>query len=430
MISVIVPVFQREKFIKKSIDSILCQSHKDFELIIVDDGSTDQTAEICRQYSENDSRIRVITHEQNIGLLGARQTGVDEALGDYICFIDSDDTVAPDYLSKLALFAKESNADIVITGYKLLFNDSEVSNIFENLPPQEYDMEPALCQMIINKYFSWEMVGKLYRSYLIKEYCFPQGFSIAEDLVNNWELFHMARSFYYYPYSGYYYHKHCTNMTQNNHLIRRDYVKAFSLLIDTAHKSGKAWELLLNKIESILLNTLDKWISSDDPSDGNFEGLQYILKRVMEEKAIVTEDINPERSEYFLPLAEAKLLRENEYKELLDEMIGFSKKSKSIYIFGNGVWSKRIRDILEMEGIKYNGFVLSDEMYMRTDKKSNVYTLGKLDEEDAVIVCTSESVIDGVLKNLRECQIKYLNLTDRGNIIKYGLNRYGRGNPV
>lgn len=117
MVSIIMPVYNVEKYICGSIDSVLAQTYTDFELIIVDDGSPDYSPQICDEYASKNNRIRVI-HKLNGGLSSARNTGVDHANGKYILFIDSDDTIEPDLLEKVVPVAEKENADVTIFGIK------------------------------------------------------------------------------------------------------------------------------------------------------------------------------------------------------------------------------------------------------------------------------------------------------------------------
>ncbi len=111
LISVIVPVYNVENYIGECIDSILAQTVSTFELILVDDGSKDESGRICDEYRAADARIRVV-HKENGGLSSARNRGLDEAAGDYVCFIDSDDTVSPDFLEKLYEGISKNGADL------------------------------------------------------------------------------------------------------------------------------------------------------------------------------------------------------------------------------------------------------------------------------------------------------------------------------
>ena len=107
LISVVVPVYKVEPYLRRCIDSVLAQDWKDFELILVDDGSPDRCGIICDEYAERDSRVRVI-HKQNGGLSDARNAGIDAACGNYLSFVDSDDYIAPTYLSYLYALLKSA----------------------------------------------------------------------------------------------------------------------------------------------------------------------------------------------------------------------------------------------------------------------------------------------------------------------------------
>ena len=100
LISIIVPVYKAEKHLSECIDSIISQTYENFELILIDDGSPDNSGKICDEYAEKDKRIRAI-HKENGGVSSARNTGLDNASGEYITFIDSDDFVDKQYLEKL-----------------------------------------------------------------------------------------------------------------------------------------------------------------------------------------------------------------------------------------------------------------------------------------------------------------------------------------
>ena len=113
MVSVIVPIFNAEKSIKRSIESILNQIYEVFELILIDDGSTDSTLNICKDYAENDNRVKVI-HKNNGGVSSARNLGLAKAIGKYVAFVDADDWVGPEYLNNLVSAAEAEDADLVI----------------------------------------------------------------------------------------------------------------------------------------------------------------------------------------------------------------------------------------------------------------------------------------------------------------------------
>ena len=112
MISIIIPVYNAAKYLHGCIDTVLAQDYKDWELLLVDDASSDDSADICEEYSRKDKRIKTIRAVHG-GAAAARNRGIEEAGGEYICFVDSDDTIEPDYLSYMYKAAVEHDADIV-----------------------------------------------------------------------------------------------------------------------------------------------------------------------------------------------------------------------------------------------------------------------------------------------------------------------------
>ena len=115
-VSIIIPVYNEEKQISHCLDSIQCQEYKNYEVIIVDDGSIDKTGEICDSYAKKDSRFKVI-HEANGGVSVARNKGIDVATGKLLMFVDSDDFVKPDFINNYVKMQSESDADVIIDAF-------------------------------------------------------------------------------------------------------------------------------------------------------------------------------------------------------------------------------------------------------------------------------------------------------------------------
>lgn len=122
-ISVIVPVYNAEKYLQRCIDSILNQTFPNFELLLIDDGSKDQSGEICDEYAKKDSRVKVF-HKENGGVSSARNVGIDNAVGEYICFCDSDDWVEKTWL--LSFFERMCDNDMLITSFNIYENEKRV----------------------------------------------------------------------------------------------------------------------------------------------------------------------------------------------------------------------------------------------------------------------------------------------------------------
>lgn len=124
MISVIVPIYNVEEYLPACIESILNQTYKDFEILLIDDGSTDNSGKICDKYAGKDKRCIVI-HQQNKGLSGARNTGLDNVKGEYISFIDGDDYIHPQMFEILYKEIEKENYDFAMISHKKVFNKLE-----------------------------------------------------------------------------------------------------------------------------------------------------------------------------------------------------------------------------------------------------------------------------------------------------------------
>lgn len=141
MISVIVPVYNIENYLRKSIDSILNQTFVDFELFLVDDGSSDSTGDICDEYETKDNRIKVI-HQKNSGAFAARNVAIDMAIGKYVCFFDGDDYVDENMLYDLYNLAEEYSANLVVSGFYIETYYDDINFVTLNyIPRAEHNIE-------------------------------------------------------------------------------------------------------------------------------------------------------------------------------------------------------------------------------------------------------------------------------------------------
>lgn len=147
-VSIIVPVYNVEKYLPKCVDSILSQTYYDFELLLVDDGSPDSSGNICEDYAQKDSRVRVI-HQDNQGLGGARNTGISVAKGEYVLFVDSDDYVHPQLLEKTLSVAETEDCDVVMfNAVAVDENDAQGVSYRFNLPYNSLLQEVSLKQLV------------------------------------------------------------------------------------------------------------------------------------------------------------------------------------------------------------------------------------------------------------------------------------------
>ena len=163
LISVIVPVYRVEEFLPRCVDSLRAQTYENLEIILVDDGSPDHCPEICEKYAARDVRIRVI-HQENRGLSGARNAGIDAAAGEYLAFVDSDDYVTEDFIESLYTLAEDTGCPIAqcrfsyVQGERLWERENQVWKIYrgESLMAQLYGPEEEATCFVV----AW---NKLYR---------------------------------------------------------------------------------------------------------------------------------------------------------------------------------------------------------------------------------------------------------------------------
>ena len=179
LISVIIPVYQVEKYIERCLKSVINQTYNNIEIVLIDDGSKDQSGKICDEYAKRDKRIIVI-HKKNEGVSITRNVGLDNAHGNYITFVDSDDYVDEKYIENLYRQAKINNADISITGTQDFKDDFE--RIIKFRPYESVlNKEKAIKELLSEKYFTCVIWGKLYKRELWNNIKFNPQTKIAED---------------------------------------------------------------------------------------------------------------------------------------------------------------------------------------------------------------------------------------------------------
>ncbi|HOU09200.1 MAG TPA: glycosyltransferase family 2 protein [Clostridiales bacterium] len=180
LVSVIIPVYNVEAYLRRCVDSVLAQTHAQLEVILVDDGSPDNCGSICDAYAAADDRVRVI-HKANGGLSSARNAGIEKAGGDYLAFIDSDDTVAPGMIAALLAALEREGADIAVCGFVKVGEDFRPLGKPNAFGPALLTGEEAMEKLYTNDYIYFTTVcNKLFRRSLFDKVCFPEG-KLFED---------------------------------------------------------------------------------------------------------------------------------------------------------------------------------------------------------------------------------------------------------
>lgn len=215
-VSVIVPVFNGEKYIERCIVSILRQTISNIEVIIIDDGSTDSTASLCDDFQSKDNRIKVI-HKDNLGLSHSRNVGLKFATGKYIGFVDADDWIAPEMYEELYNLAENNDAELCTARYVVTKSERDT---FKQL---DCSVETLVGMDKLRKYLEFGIADrsnlysactKLYRKSLFTDIVFPEN-QRFEDMATNYLLINKANKFVIYNKKLYYYFMNSTGITRN-----------------------------------------------------------------------------------------------------------------------------------------------------------------------------------------------------------------------
>lgn len=164
-VSIIVAIYNIENFIEKCIKSLITQDYKNLEIILVDDNSTDNSKKICEEYSKKDPRIRLIVHKQNTKQSGVRNTGLDNATGDYIVFVDGDDWLAPDFVSYMLSVIQENDSDMAINLVNYTTRDLKQAKY---RPSELWSAEKATAEMLF-PHLTVGVWNKIYKRKFIEE---------------------------------------------------------------------------------------------------------------------------------------------------------------------------------------------------------------------------------------------------------------------
>lgn len=187
-ISIVIPIYNVEEYLKRCLDSVKNQTYKNFQVILVNDGSTDSSAQIATEFVADDNRFRLI-HQENKGLSGARNTGLKEADGDYVFYLDSDDILVQDALEVLINAAVKYQADVVQGNFYYDYPDYLLINQQQQKDTEVYNREEAMRALLEHKTvlnFAW---GKLIKRELAQKHTFPVG-KFYEDTFWKYKIIH------------------------------------------------------------------------------------------------------------------------------------------------------------------------------------------------------------------------------------------------
>ncbi len=246
MVSVVIAAYNTEKYIAKCLESLKQQAYTDFEAIVVVDGATDKTSDICEEFSKRDSRF-VTVCRKNGGLAAARNTGLERCAAEYVTFVDSDDYVSPDYLKALVNAIKTNDCDISACGY-ILEDENGAERYHTEYGDKLMDNEIFLNNMMVpvNRSYGAFVCNKLYKNDIIRKYNirFPdEKRYLFEDHYFNYEYMKYAKSGCCTSSCAYHYIARentgiIRGITENNKIAEKwfHYADVFDLIIDDSYK--------------------------------------------------------------------------------------------------------------------------------------------------------------------------------------------------
>ena len=360
-VSIIIPVYNARLYLDRTMESIASQVFKDFEVVLVDDGSSDGSDVICDDYAKA-SNINVV-HKRNEGASFARRDGIKVSRGDWIFFLDADDWIEKNCLSEL-VNACENGIDIVTGNYVIDTGEEEIIR-FKNSTKIVLESKDAMVQMFEENYYNWSGCGKLYRKELFDEYDYansPRNY--GDDTYMNWLLFKKANKVCFVPNSGYHY---CTNIgSLTNSGFNLGYFDYFDVWEKIANYALTNGDLALHKslVCAMLRSGLGYLLLAEKQYDVYRQRIMHCLKII--EDSIKQGDYNYE--EYMekcgiLTLYKHINVSYYEYMGRYERVRKIVKRSLlgygDVYLYGTGAVAKDIIDSYNLSCAEFSGFVVT-----------------------------------------------------------------------
>lgn len=219
LISVIIPVYNVEKYLNRCVESIVGQTYRNLEIILVDDGSPDRCPAMCDAWAEKDNRIKVV-HKKNGGLSDARNAGLEMAGGELIGFVDSDDWIAPDMYQCLYETMKADNSDVAACGVKMVWEDDTLPQILTKAGSCVLNRNEAMQALIEESWLKQPVWYKLYKAELIRNIWFPVG-KYHEDVFWSYQAIGAAERVSVIDHAGYYYWQRSGSIMGEEYSLKR-----------------------------------------------------------------------------------------------------------------------------------------------------------------------------------------------------------------
>lgn len=257
-ISIIIPAYNIEPYLERCLNSVRSQTYKNLQIIVVDDGSTDQTGRIADHIARQDYRFLVI-HKENGGVSAARKTGLEHATGEYIGFADGDDYIEPDMYENLIGLAIEYDADIAHCGYQMVFPDRvDLYHGTKQLKVQ--DTYTGVKDLLEGSLVEPGLVNKIYRKVLFNNLEYDESIVIHEDLLLNYYLFQKARRsvFSDMPYYHYMVRANSASTSGWNEHKLKDPIRVLEIMGETENNC-ELKKIIINRYAYQLIRNIILW---------------------------------------------------------------------------------------------------------------------------------------------------------------------------
>ncbi|MCQ5131146.1 glycosyltransferase [Butyricicoccus faecihominis] len=231
LVSLVIPVYNLERYLKRCVESVLHQTFPNLEVILVDDGSTDKSPAMCDAYQKADNRVTVL-HQKNQGLSAARNAGTAAASGEYIAYVDGDDYIHPEYVSTLLNGMLKNRAQISVCGFRIV--GEAPAQISPNCERKEsvYSKYDALSTMLYQKKFDVSAWGKMFQTEDIRRFPFPVG-KVYEDILSIVQAFGTAERVAWNPSELYFYYQREESIVHSEKIeLREDEIEMTDCMYD------------------------------------------------------------------------------------------------------------------------------------------------------------------------------------------------------
>lgn len=278
LISIIVPIFNGAQYIHGLIQMIKAQTYKNLEILLVDDGSTDATAELCEQCTRKDASF-VLLKKENGGASSARNYGLRKAHGDFIAFIDADDYIFPEYLEYLYNLLLKYNADLSCCEYYKMWDTEKIPNLEKNGREIVFQTSEAMENLLYRKNLIGSPALKLYRRDALKNVFFPEDIIYGEDTIFTWNAIKQCKCVVYGAQVLYIYYQHLVSMTHSTDVAQCK--KAWDahmkdILEDATQRGGKIMDAARAKLFILAIDYACRIWKEPDTKNFRQELLKYI----------------------------------------------------------------------------------------------------------------------------------------------------------